>query len=192
MSTTQAGNGKEIFTKRRLFGLLTVLSFLGAVFTVAQGQAAQSTYSSLAARNCRESRSKPDAEGDYVGRCGGVGGYTLVLAEGDLRQNLTVVTPQNKKHSLDLWTIVSSQFSNIGNTVEWRVVRRKPTALILRYNVNHDPERPEKQTSYLVVTKITADEICVTDKVPPGAGANEEARRLADQAATKPCLKPKD
>jgi len=54
MSITQAGNAKGIFTKRRLFGLLTVLSFLSAAFTLAQAQAAQSTYSSLATRNCRE------------------------------------------------------------------------------------------------------------------------------------------
>jgi len=189
MSITPAGNAKEISIRSGVLGLLSLLSLLG-VFSVAHGQPAQSVYTSVAARNCREIKSKADAEGDYVGRCGGVSGYTLVLAEGDLRQNLTVVTPQKKEHSLELWTVVSSQFSNIGNTVEWRIVKRKPAALILRYNVNHDPEKPEKQTSYLVVTKITDDEICVTDKVPPGAKANAEARRLADEAVTKPCLKP--
>jgi hypothetical protein len=188
MSITPAVNAKEIFIERRLFGLLMMLSLIGA-FTVAQAQPAKSVYTSVATRNCREIKSRPDVEGDYVGRCAGVGGYTLVLAEGDLRQNLTVVTPEKKAHSLDLWTAVSSQFSHIGNTVEWRVVERKPVALILRYNVNQDPEKPEKQTSYLVVAKITADEICVTDKVSPGTKANEEARRLAEQAGTKPCLK---
>ncbi|HEX2268493.1 MAG TPA: hypothetical protein VHH35_03120, partial [Pyrinomonadaceae bacterium] len=62
-------------------------------------------------------------------------------------------------------------------------------ALIIRYNANEDPESPNKQSSYLAVTKITASEICVTDKIMPGANANEEARRAADAAATKPCLK---
>jgi len=61
--------------------------------------------------------------------------------------------------------------------------------LILRYNANEDPEKPDKKTSYLVVTKITANEICVTDKVATGPKANDEARRLADEAAGKPCLK---
>jgi hypothetical protein len=39
------------------------------------------------------------------------------------------------------------------------------------------------------VSKITATEICVTDKILPGPKANEDARRAADTAATKPCLK---
>jgi hypothetical protein len=39
------------------------------------------------------------------------------------------------------------------------------------------------------VAKITPTEICVTDKISPGAKANEDARRAADAASTKPCLK---
>ena len=38
-------------------------------------------------------------------------GYTLVLSEGDLRQNITVVTPKGAKHSLDLWDVISGGFS---------------------------------------------------------------------------------
>ena len=64
-----------------------------------------------------------------------------------------------------------------------------PVALIIRYNANEDPESPNKQTSYLAVTKITDSEICVTDKISPGANANEDARRAADAAVNKPCLK---
>ena len=79
MSITPAGNAKEISIRSGLFWLLSLLSLLGA-FSVAHGQPAQSVYTSVAARNCREIKSKADAEGDYVGRCGGVSGYTLVLA----------------------------------------------------------------------------------------------------------------
>jgi hypothetical protein len=64
-----------------------------------------------------------------------------------------------------------------------------PVALIIRYNANDDPESPNKQSSYLAVTKITTTEICVTDKIMPGAKANEDARSAADTAANKPCLK---
>ena len=189
MSITQAGNAKEIFIKSRLFAALIALSLSGA-FTLIHAQTTQSIYTSVDARKCRTIKSSDKEAGDYLGSCSGTAGYMLLLAEGDLRQNVTVVTPLKKKHSLDLWTVVSSAFSSVGNTVEWRTVKRKPVALILRYNASEDPEKPDKKTSYLVVTKITANEICVTDKVSPGTKANEEARRLADEAATKPCLKP--
>jgi hypothetical protein len=43
--------------------------------------------------------------------------------------------------------------------------------------------------SYLAFAKITSNEICVTDKISPGPKANEDARRAADAAASKPCLK---
>jgi hypothetical protein len=168
--------------------VLIAISVPGA-FALTQGQAAQSIYTSVRTRQCRTVKSSNAEAGDYLGRCAGVAGFTLLLAEGDLRQNLTVVTPRKKEHSLDLWTIVSPAFSSVGPTVEWRVVKRAPVALIVRYNASEDPEKPDQRTSYLVVTKITADEICVTDKLRPGPKANEEARRLADAAATKPCLK---
>jgi hypothetical protein len=131
--------------------------------------------------------------GYYLGRCTGTGGYALLLEEGDVRQNITVVTPRRTKHSLDLWTVVSPAFSSLGPRAEWRLSAQSkkatPTALILRYDASEDSLNPKKITSYLVVTKITPKEICVTDKISPGPKANEEARRRADEAATKPCLK---
>ena len=129
----------------------------------------------------------------YEARCRGTAGYTLLLSEGDLRQNITVITPKGTKHSLDLWNVVSGGFSSLGPKAEWRVATQNqkpvPVALILRYNANEDPEKPEKQTSYLAVTKITPTEICVTEKILPGPTANEDARRAADASSTKPCLK---
>jgi len=88
---------------------------------------------------------------------------------------------------------VSGGFSTVGPRAEWRMARQNgklaPVALIIRYNANEDPEKPQKVNSYLVVAKITSAEICVTDKILPGPKANEEARRAADIASTKPCLK---
>jgi hypothetical protein len=60
--------------------------------------------------------------------------------------------------------------------------------LIVRFNASEDPEQPDKLTSYLAVSKITSDAVCVTAKIQPGASANENARRAADEAAAKPCL----
>jgi hypothetical protein len=153
------------------------------VVGTAVGQSNRSVYTSLDEKQCR------------AGRCRGVAGYALLLTEGDLRQNITVITPKGAKHSLDLWDVISGGFSHVGSKAEWRMATQNgkpsPVALIIRYNASEDPEHPNKQSSYLAVSKITPTEICVTDKILPGPNANEDARRAADTAATKPCLKQK-
>lgn len=155
----------------------------------ASAQPNRSVYTNLGAKSCRPADSSED--GSYVGICPGVGGYKLQVEEGDLRQNIQVITPAGKKHSLDLWTVVGSSFSSLGEKAEWRVRTQRgkvvPVALIVRYNLSN-PEDSTKGTSYLAVTKITAGKICVTDKIPPGAGANQAARVAADASANKPCL----
>ena len=170
-----------------LFVILVLLCGL-QVFE-AKAQSNRSVYTPLGEKQCRTMKSAISGDDGYEARCRGTAGYTLLLSEGDLRQNITVVTPQGTKHSLDLWTVISGGFSSVGPKAEWRISQQKPSALILRYNASEDPEQPNKLTSYLAVTKITPTEICVTDKIPPGARANENARRAADESAKKPCLK---
>jgi hypothetical protein len=163
---------------------------LFATAATVAGQSNRSVYTSLDEKHCRPIKS---ASADYEGRCRGVAGYSLLLSEGDLRQNVTVVTARGTKHSLDLWDVVSGGFSSLGPKAEWRMARQNgklvPLALILRYNANEDPAQSTKRNSYLAVAKITPTEICVTDKIPHGPKANEDARRAADSAATRPCLK---
>jgi hypothetical protein len=162
-----------------------------AVITMAQANS--SVYTPLAEKQCKTIKGPDSQTGDYEGRCRGVAGYSLIVTEGDLRQNVIVVTPAGKKHSLELWDVISGGFSSVGAKAEWRMARQNgklaPVALIIRYNANDDPESPNKQSSYLAVTKITASEICVTDKIMPGPNANEDARRAADASVNKPCLK---
>ena len=157
----------------------------------ASAQANRSIYTNLGAKSCRTIKADSSEAGSYVGICGGVGGYKLQVEEGDLRQNIQVITPAGQKHSLDLWTVVGSSFSSLGEKAEWRVRTQRgkvvPVALIVRYNLSN-PEDSTKITSYLAVTKITASKICVTDKIAPGPGANVAARAAADKSADKPCL----
>ena len=150
-------------------------------------------YTSLAEKQCRKLKSAEAGDDGYEGRCRGVAGYALLLSEGDLRQNITVITPKGAKHSLELWGVISGGFSSVGPKAEWRMAMQNgklsPVALIVRYNASENPDQPNKQNSYLAVSKITPTEICVTDKILPGPTANEDARRAADTAATRPCLK---
>jgi len=158
------------------------------VTTAAQSN--RTVYTTIGAKQCRTLKSHEAGDDGFEARCRGAGGYSLILSEGDLRQNLTVITPKGAEHSLELWSVVSSGFSSVGPKVEWRLSGKGvPVALIIRYNANEDPEAPNKLMSYLAVAKITASEICVTEKISPGPKANEDARRAADVATSKPCLK---
>ena len=172
-----------------VFSLIAILSCVAT----AAGQSNRSVYTSLGDKQCRKIKSAEAGDDGYEGRCRGTAGYSLLLSEGDLRQNITVITPKGKQHSLDLWNVVSGGFSSVGPKAEWRVATQKgkpvPVALIIRYNASEDPESPNKLTSYLAVAKITPTEICVTDKISPGPKVNEDARRAADAAPTRPCLK---
>jgi hypothetical protein len=168
--------------------LLCLIATLACAATAA-AQSNRSVYTSIGDKQCRQIKSHEAGDDGFEARCRGAAGYNLLLSEGDLRQNIVVVTPKGVEHSLELWSVVSSGFSSVGPKAEWRLAGAKPVALILRYNTSEDAEAPNKNTSYLAVAKITATEICVTDKISPGPTANEDARRAADAAPTKPCLK---
>lgn len=172
--------------------LLSILALFCAA-APASAQAVQSVYTDLGQKSCKTIEVDPGPGESSKQRCPGAAGYKLLILEGDLRQSITVVRPDGSEHELNLWHHVGGGgFSHVGPRAEWRVKRVKgrlvPTALIVRYEVSEDPENPKKTTSYLAVSKITPQQICLTDSVRPGADANVEARRLADAAAGKPCL----
>lgn len=125
--------------------------------------------------------------------CPGIAGYRLLVLDDDSRQSVTVVDPTRKKHELNLWDVITGAFSSVGEKAEWRVVKKGrravPFALIIRVVANENVENPTDKRSYLSVTKISSDSICVTHKINPGPNANEAARKAADEAAITPCLK---
>ena len=170
-------------------------SLLALMMTVmASAQANQSVYTSLDQKACKTIMVDPGPGESSTQQCAGVAGYKLLVHEGDLRQSITVVKPDGSKHDLDFWSKVGSGgFSYVGPKAEWRVQRVKgkiiPVALIVRYEVSEGgSDNPNKKTSYLTVSKITPAKICLTDSVRPSPNMNVEARRLADNSASKPCI----
>ncbi|PYE52862.1 hypothetical protein [Deinococcus yavapaiensis] len=145
-------------------------------------------YTSLEAKDCRNLVTNTSYTGYVRDDCGGLGGYRLLVEEGDLRQNVVVVRGKTST-SLDLWTIVSSSFSTLGPRAEWRLGGGVPTALIVRYNASENSADPKRITSYLAVVKLGAKP-CVVAKVAPGPRQNELARQAADTASTRRCLSP--
>lgn len=168
--------------KTKIFFIISVLALFS---TTVLAQKITSVYTGLNDKNCKTLESDPSGAGSYRGRCPGVGGYKLDLLEGDLRQSINVIAPNKKKFELNFWQYFSS-FSSVGLKAEWRMKGKTPIALIVRFNVA-DPEDSTKNTSYLMVSKITKNEICVTDVVNPSKTQNAEAQKLADFGATKPC-----
>ena len=164
-----------------------VILSISVVLMSAGALAAQNTsiYTSTRSSACRTIRSSSEGTGSYVGECRGAAGYKVRLIEGDIRQTLDIITPGKKKFELNFWNIFSS-FSSIGDKIEWRMKGKTPVALIARYNVA-DPEIPEKNTSYPLVSCLGANGACVTDVIAPGPRQIEKARELADKAASKPC-----
>jgi hypothetical protein len=173
-------------SKRTLCALFILC---GALPLFAYVPASDSVYTDLASTRCKTIETSD--EGAFsLQKCPGVAGYELLVEDADSRQSVTVVSPDGKKHPLNYWQVITTGFSSLGEKAEWRVEKKggklRPFALIVRVNANENPEKPAQKTSYLAVTKITDEHICVTDKVQ----TNEEARRAADAAADKPCLKP--
>ncbi len=145
-------------------------------------------YTDLTEKGCKTTK-KNEEEEWMTQICEGVGGYKLEVFEGDLRSSINVIAPGGKKSELDFQQ-VSGAFSTLGEKAEWRVEKKDgrdvPTALIVRFNASKGDDNT-KTDSFLIVSKISPEISCITDVVKPIANANEEARKLAENAATKPC-----
>jgi len=166
-----------------LIGLFIVHS---AASTLTSLEAMESAYTSLKTSDCRTVET-PGNEDSYIGECKGVGGFKIVLMEGDLRQSIDIVTPSGKRLPLGFWHIFGA-FSSVGDKAEWRLKAGRPVALIVRLNVSEDSEDSSRTTSYLLVSKISPTQACVVAKMKPEKDQNVQARNLADRSAALPCL----
>lgn len=177
--------------KTRNFILIFAAFLIFSNIAAAQAKKIRSVYTDLASEKCRQIELDENEGVLYRGECAGVGGYKLEVIEGDLRQTINVIAPNGEKRQLDFQTNVSYAFSFLGEKAEWRVSgegkKAKPLALIVRFNVSENPEKLEKNTSFLIVSKITDKIACITDIVKPSKNANAMARKLADASADKPC-----
>ena len=170
-----------------MFKNLLCLSFL-FVFTATAFAQNKSVYTTLVPDKCKTTDVDKGMPGNYSGRCPGVAGYKLEVYLDDERNSVGVVLPSKEVVGLDLWNYFRN-FSELGETAEWRLKGKKPVALIVRLKVS-DAGDGKPPTSYLLVSKISASAACVTDIVKPGKSQNATARNLADKASTRPCKKP--
>ncbi|HKQ52903.1 MAG TPA: hypothetical protein VJT74_11075 [Pyrinomonadaceae bacterium] len=179
---------------RARHSLILILTLL-ASGVVASAQGNQSVYTNLNGKGCKTIEEDEEAAGYMSQQCPGVAGYKLIVDSQDLRQGVTVVTPDGAKHELNLGYIGGGAFSFLGDKAEWRVKRVKgrlvPIALIMRFSVAQmQDDGNSKDIPHLTVTKITPTKICLLEPQPAGRNANLDARRIADNSADKPCYEP--
>jgi len=147
-----------------------------------------SSYTSIEQKDCLT------LDSDNLGsiqECESFSDIKVKVIEGDIRQSITL-TRNEKEYELEFCSTVSSAFSSLGSKIEWRHKKQEPEKLkgmIVRLEVNDDPDDMEHISSYLVVSKITNDNICVVGKILPQENQNEVARKMLDSSTKLPCLK---
>jgi hypothetical protein len=150
----------------------------------------ESRYTSLLASKCITLHEEQEF---ILQECPGFAGYQLHLSEADLRQSITLLK-DGKAYPLQFGDTVSPLFSTLGTKAEWRFItnnrKLSPLALITRLNVVTG-EQADQTTSWLVVSKITVDKICVVGKIRPQRDGtqNQKARDMADKSTQMACIK---
>ncbi len=147
-----------------------------------------SSYTSIAEQDCITLNS--DNMGS-IQECEPFLDIKVKVIEGDLRQSI-VLMRKGKEYDLNFWSIVSPMFSFLGQKIEWRHQLGKPEKLkgmIVRFEASDNFENLDKTSSYLVVSKISKDKICVVAKIAPSEHQNAIARKILDSKKVLPCLK---
>jgi len=147
----------------------------------------ESSYTSIAQKDCRT------LESDNLGsieECESFADIKVTVIEGDIKQGI-MLRRDGKNYELNFRNAISYTFISLGLELEWRYKRNQfdnPIALITRLDVNNDPEDPEKISSYLVVSKITDNEICIVGKIEAQKNKNQMAKDMAEKSSTMSCI----
>lgn len=170
------------------FVLISALALSSTAFAADKGY--QSVYSPLTGKHCITVGTMTlEAEQE----CAGMAGFRVRLIDADDRQSLTLMKG-SKEYPLDFWSTVSSNFSELGKLIEWRVNIDKKSrdlqaiALIVRFK-NSEGDG-SKMNSDLVVVDLQRKNICAVGvvKATKDGKQNENARKMADNATGLKCL----
>ncbi len=183
---------KQLFCKTIIINPLKILqkSIVASLLFVALPACAanfDSSYTSIKETDCKTLTS---SEIESIQACQKFADIQVMAVEGGLRQSL-ILKRGGKEYPLNFWNTVTSNPSILGSKIEWRHEKGKPTnivGIITRLNVSENTANPDKKTSYLVVSKLTVDEVCVVGKIPTQANQNQKARIMVEKSANMPCV----
>ncbi len=163
----------------RLLGLGLLL----LISSNAHAETASSLYSDLDITKCKTLSKFTEDGGGLDVLCTGIKGYDVRYTEGDLRGTASF-GPNAKTQCAATQTF--GAFNSIGKKVEWRMVKGKPVATIVRWFT--DNGEPGGKQNWLVVTKLGTKDSCRTaiidTKMP---NANSVAQQKADNASNFNC-----
>lgn len=169
---------------------LLALSLVAAAIPSAAGAQSSSVYTSTAPKDCRV-LSKGGADEDGGSRlCPGQGGLSVLIAEGDLRETVSVGRSAKEAAEQPAAQGWFGPFSSTTDTIEWRLdAEAKPYAIIQRWhladNDDLEPKGSPRTKALLAVTRLPPGPVCHVSYVDAAANpnANELARRAADEIA---------
>lgn len=148
----------------------------------------ESSYTSISQKDCIS------LDSDNLGsveECESFNDIGVKVIESDTREGI-ILTRNKKEYALDFWSTISPNFFSLGFAIEWRYEKEKPEnlkGLIVRFDVSDHIEKEQEISSYLVVSKITKDEICIVAKVALQKDQHKIARDILDAKEEKACLK---
>ena len=150
-----------------------------------------SSYSSIEQKDCIT------LDSDNIGsvqECESFEDIGVKVVVGDSRESI-ILTRNEREYDLELLSTFKNIFSSFGSKLEWRHVltdSKNIKGVIIPLNMSDDPENLDRTTSFLVVTKIIKDKICVVAKIAPQKEQDEIAREILDTDENLSCLKPKE
>ncbi len=187
INNQMARNNTMFMFDRKIY--VFIASTLLPIFCYAENtNTFESSYTSIAAKDCTLRDSNPVLE--YASQhCKGFSTIDVKVIEEDARQTITL-NRDGEEYPLNFLPL---GFSKLGTTIEWRHNKGqsdKLAGMIVRLNVSKQEKSTDKIISYLMVSKITIDEVCVVGKVRALSKGkqNKQARLMAEQSANMPCL----
>ncbi|SFV67521.1 hypothetical protein MNB_SV-13-1055 [hydrothermal vent metagenome] len=124
--------------------------------------------------------------------CGRFANISIEIASGDLRDTVDLIR-DGKRYDLNFSQAITPHFTALGDKMEWRFQKghkTTPSAMIVRLNIDIEgkTQKDRHKKSYLIVSKITEETICIVGKISPQKNQNILARKMADKASTLGCV----
>ncbi len=154
--------------------------------------AANSTYTSIAEKDCRKLNSLHIEDTEYAASraCSGHGGYRVFVGEEDLRETLTIGKTMRQAGKEPAARDSFGAFNGYDDKIEWRQDKTgNPYALIAGWsfadNETLDAAGRPKSARLLVVMRLPPGPVCKTAYVDRDANgdAQAQARKAADDFA---------
>lgn len=168
---------------------ILLIAMLPPLVSVASAQTISSLYTSTAPKDCRVRSADNGVDDSTIRVCPGKAGLIVVVSEDDLRETVSVGRSRvlaDKEPAAQSWF---GPFNSSNTTVEWRLAKGKPFAIIQRWHIadNADEDKNGRPIAkaMLAVTRLPPGAVCHVAYVDVAANpnANELARKAADEIA---------